>query len=216
MDTKIITISRQCGSGGHLIGEIVARELGIPFYDKALVKEVANRSGFSEEVIESKGEDIRRSFLFNIAPYGFSPANTDTRERLPLSDQIHAYQTEVIRDLSEKGPCVIVGRCADYILRHRDDVLHVFIYGKFEDRVARVIRTHEVAAEEASAHVTERDKKRARYYKQMTNRTWAEAYNYNLCLDVSWLGIRRCADMVVQAYRAGHTEGVDPLDYLPE
>lgn len=212
MSTRIITISRQCGSGGHQIGLLVAEKLGIPFYDKELVKAVAARSGFSEELIEAKGEETARGFLFNIAQYGFSPANTDTRERLPVPDQIHAYQAEVIRELANKGPCVIVGRCADYILRNRDDCLHVFIYGKFEDRVARVIRTHEVEPEQARVHVMERDKKRAKYYKSMTGCTWEDAYNYNLSLDVSWLGIARCVDIVARAYQEGRWIGADPLD----
>ena len=196
MGTRIITISRQCGSGGHEIGELVAKRLGMKFYDKELVKAVAERSGFSEEIIESKGEAATQGFFFNIGENRGGSVSAADRSSMPLSDQINAYQAEFIRELADWERCVIVGRCANYVLRKRQDCLHVYIYGSLEDRVARVMRTHGVQEETARSHIVERDKKRAKYYKYQTNRVWGQAENYNLCLDVSRLGLEQCVEIL--------------------
>lgn len=116
---------------------------------------------------------------------------------MPIAEQINAYQTEYIKSLAEKGSCVIVGRSADYILSDRDDTLNVFIYGDLEDRAARVIAEHGVPEKEAKSHVTERDKKRSKYYKHITDRVWGLAENYDLCLNSSWLGVEKCVEIIV-------------------
>lgn len=196
MEKKIITIGRQCGSGGHTIGKLVAERLNVPFYDKQLVKIVAERSGLSEKAVERDGEYSPPSLLYNLAARGVSGYSADHKNNMVLHDQINAYQTELIHELAEQGPCVIVGRCADHILSDRRDCLHVFVYGKLEDRMARVVQEHGIAPQDAERHVKERDKKRARYYKYLTEQTWGAAENYNLCLDTSCLGIEHCVELI--------------------
>lgn len=193
----IITIGRQCGSGGHTIGKLVAERLGIPFYDKEIIKTVAERTGLSEETVEQKGEYSTSSFLYNVATRGISAYNMSSRDTMPLAEQINAYQTEYIKEIAEKGACVIVGRSADYILADRDDTLNVFIYGKLEDRMARIVSEHGVAEKEAKSHVLERDKKRAKYYKHITDQVWGFAENYDLCLNSSELGIEKCVEIIL-------------------
>ena len=197
MSYKIITISRQCGSGGHTIGQAVAKKLGIPLYDKKILEEVAKRSGLAEDVIETEGEYSTSSLLFGIAMGTYNGWDATQRESMPLREQINAYQTEFIREVAEKGACVIVGRCADYILRERADCINVYIYGEESDRVKRVIEEHRVSDLEAAAHVKKRDKKRAAHYKYITDQEWGNMKNYNLCLDSSKLGIEKCVELIL-------------------
>lgn len=197
MGKKIITISRQCGSGGHTIGKMVAEKLNIPFYDKQLLKIVAERSGLAEEVIEEKGEYNPSSLLYMIATklsYGYS---VGSKGEMPLPDQINAFQTELIRELAEKESCVIIGRDADYILREHPDCFHVFIHGKLDDRMKRVVTEHGIAPDEARHHVQNRDTKRRQHYGHYTDRTWGMAENYNLCLDSSYLGVEACVQLII-------------------
>ena len=197
MSYKIITISRQCGSGGHTIGQLVAEKLGIPLYDKKILEEVAKRSGLAEDVIETEGEYSTSSLLFGIAMGIYNGWDATQRENMPLREQINAYQTEFIREVAEKGACVIVGRCADYVLRERTDCINVYIYGKEDDRVKRVIEEHRVSDFEAEVHVKKRDKKRAAHYKYITDQEWGDMKNYNLCLDSSKLGIEKCVELIL-------------------
>ena len=126
---------------------------------------------------------------------------------MALPDQINAYQTELIKELAEKGSCVIVGRCADYILQGREDCLHVFITGVLSDRASRVVAEHGVAVSAAEAHVKERDKKRSGYYKHITDQVWGMAANYDLCLNSSKLGIDRCVELIL----ASLDKGIQPI-----
>lgn len=197
MSYKIITISRQCGSGGHTIGQALAEKLNIPLYDKNILEEVSRRSGLAEDVIETEGEYSASSMIFNIAMGVYNSWDSTQRENMPLREQINAYQTEFIREVAEKGACVIVGRCADYILRERTDCLNIFIYGDKEDRVKRVIEEHRVPDYEAESHVKKRDKKRAAHYKYITDQEWGDMKNYNLCLDSSKLGIDKCVELIM-------------------
>ena len=197
MGNTIITISRQCGSGGHTIGKKVAEQLGIPFYDKRILEIVSERSGLSEETIRQQGEYAPNSLLYMLAKnisYGY---NLSERGSMVLPDQINAFQTELIKELSEKESCVIIGRCADYILRDRPDCFHVFVHGGLEDRKQRVITEHGIAAADAEGHIQERDRKRSQHYKHFTDRTWGMAANYHLCLDSSRLGIETCVAIII-------------------
>lgn len=198
---KIVTIGRQCGSGGHTIGKMVAERLGIPFYDKEIIQKVAEKSGLTEETIEREGEYSTTSMLFNIATRGISGYNVTNSDHMLLRDQINAYQTEYIKELAEQGACVIVGRSADSILEDRDDCLNIFVYGNVEDRAKRVELEHGISSKESKSHVLERDKKRSRYYKYVTDKVWGLAENYTLCLNSSELGIERCVDIIVNCYR---------------
>ena len=188
MTNKVITISRQFGSGGRSIGKAVAEKLGIPYYDKELVDKVAKESGFSHEFIEEIGEyaSVTSSFLFNIAVSSHPMGLIDT---MSVSDKLYVCQTNVIRDLAEKGPCVIVGRCADYILRDDPACLSVFISSTIETRIQKIVERMGVTVEQAKELMTKNDKSRAAYYNYYTNKTWGMASSYNLCVDASILGI---------------------------
>lgn len=133
MGRKVITISRQCGSGGHMIGKMVAEQWKIPFYDKKLIAIVSERSGFSTEVIEQQGEYVPTSWLFALAT-NLADKWAFGQKGMSLPDQIYAYQKELIREIADAEACVIVGRCADYILRNHPDCVHVFVYGDLENR----------------------------------------------------------------------------------
>ena len=193
MKKQIVTIARQCGSGGHKIGELIAERLGIPLYDKNLVDMVAQRSGYSKETIEREGEYSTTSLLYNIVTGGLRPYQSEMR----VPDQINAFQTQLIKELADKGPCVIVGRCADYILQDRGDCLHLFVHGSPEDRIERVIQDGRSDAAHARAFIQDHDKKRARYYKHITDQVWGASEHYHLCMDSSRLGIERCVDLIL-------------------
>lgn len=198
---KIITIGRQCGSGGHTIGKMVAERLGIPFYDKEIIQKVAAESGLTEETVEKEGEYATTSMLFNIATRGISGYNVADSNHMLLRDQVNAWQTQYIKELAEQGPCVIVGRSADYILEDRDDCVHIFISGELQDRIKRVEEEHGISNKDSRLHVLDRDKKRSRYYKYVTDRVWGLAENYTLCLNSSQVGIERCVDMIIECYK---------------
>ena len=196
MTKKIITISRAFGSGGRSIGKEVAQRLGIPFYDKELVEAVAKESGFHADFIEEAGEyaPVNSSFLFSIA---VSPNPMSMMHTMSMADQLFVYQTNVIRSLADKGPCVIVGRCADYILREREDALHVFIHADMAYRAERIVRLYGETKQTPEKRLNDKDSKRKIYYKHYTNRNWGEAQNYHLCLNSGLIGVEKCVDIIV-------------------
>ena len=195
MTNKVITISRQFGTGGRTIGKAVAKRLGIPYYDKELVDAVAKESGFSHEFIEEIGEyaSVTSSFLFNIAVSAHPMGLVDS---MSVSDKLYVCQTNVIKDLAEKGPCVIVGRCSDYILKDRPNTLHIFIHADMEFRKARIVERYGETNQSPEKRLKDKDSKRKVYYKHYTNRNWGEADNYDICLDAGALGIDKCVDII--------------------
>jgi len=196
MTNRIITISRAFGSGGRTIGKEVARRLGIPYYDKELVDAVAKESGFHADFIEEAGEyaPVSSSFLFNIA---MSPNPMAMVNNMSMADQLFVCQSNVIKELAEQGPCVIIGRCADYILRDRDDCLHVFIHADMEHRAERIVRLYGETKQTPQKRLADKDNKRRVYYKHYTSRNWGEAQNYHLCLNSGLVGVEKCADIIV-------------------
>lgn len=196
MTNKIITISRAFGSGGRTIGREVAKRLNIPFYDKELVQKVAEESGFHADFIEEAGEyaPVTSSFLFNIA---VSPNPMAMMNTMSMADQLFICQTNVIRRLADEGPCVIVGRCADYILRDRKDCLHVFIHADMEHRAERIVRLYGETKQSPEKRLADKDSKRRVYYKHYTNRSWGDAQNYHLSLNSGLIGVDNCVDIIV-------------------
>lgn len=192
----IITISREFGSGGRSIGKLVAEKLGYKFYDSEIVNEVAKRSGFSPEFIEEYGEyaTARSSLLFTLAT-----ANQSGMQALSMHDRLYIEQTKIIEELAQAGNCVIVGRCADYILRDRKDCLHVFIHADMESRAKRIVERYGESDKAPMKRLTEKDQKRKVYYRNYTGRTWGQAQNYDLCLNSGVLGIINCADIIAEA-----------------
>ena len=196
MTNKIITVSRQFGSGGRTIAKAVAKRLNLPYYSKDLVDRIAERSGFSPEFVQEVGEyaSVTNSFLFNIAVAAH--AISGGGETMSATDKLYVCQTNMIKELAEQGPCVIVGRCADYILRDRDDVLNIFIHADNEHRAARVLAHYGENGQPINKRLAEKDNRRKVYYKHYTNRNWGEANNYHLCLNSGLIGIDKCVDII--------------------
>ena len=195
MEKKIITISREFGSGGRTIGRQLAEKLGIPFYDEELVDQVALESGFAPKFIEEHSEHSPgKSFLSYVcAPQGVP----GVMNGLSTADFLWSIQCNVILQLAEKGPCVIVGRNADYILKDREDCLHTFIRADKEFRADRIVRLYGESEKSPVTRLNEKDKRRRVNYHHYTGRTWGKAENYDLCLCSSTLGVEQCADIIV-------------------
>ncbi len=195
MEKKIITISREFGSGGRSIGRKVAELLGIPFYDKELVDQVAVESGFAPQFVEEHGEHSPGKSLFS---YAFAPQGVPgIMNGLSTADFLWNIQCSVILQLAEKGPCVIVGRNADYILKDRPDCLHAYIHADMDFRADRIVRLYGESEKSPEARLQEKDKRRRVNYQHYTGRTWGQAQNYDVCLSSSALGVDRCAEIIV-------------------
>lgn len=205
MEKNIITISREFGSGGRSIGRLVAQKLGIPFYDKELVNQIALESGFAPKFVEDHGEHSPGTSLFS---YAFAPQGVPgVMNGLSTADFLWNIQCNVILQLAEKGPCVIVGRNADYILKDRKDTLNVFIHADMDFRADRIVRLYGESEKSPQNRLNEKDKRRKVNYQHYTGRNWGEAKNYDLCLKSSTLGIETCADIIAEmAMGSNHVE----------
>ena len=195
MEKRIITISREFGSGGRTIGRMVAEKLGIPFYDKELVDQIALESGFAPKFVEEHGEHAPGKTLF---AYAFAPQGIPgVMNGMSTADFLWHIQCSVILQLAEKGPCVIVGRNADYILKDREDTLHAFIHADMAYRADRIVRLYGESEKSPEARLNEKDKRRHVNYQHYTGRVWGTAQNYDLCLNSGTIGIEECADIIV-------------------
>ena len=195
MEKQIITISREFGSGGRTIGRMVAQKLGIPFYDKELVDQIALESGFAPKFVEEHGEHSPSGSLFS---YAFAPQGVPgIMNGLSTADFLWNIQCSVIQQLADKGPCVIVGRNADYILKDRPECLHIYTFADVPYRAERIVRLYGESEKSPEARLAEKDKRRRVNYQHYTGRTWGLAQNYDLCLDTGILGIEQCVDIVV-------------------
>lgn len=186
----IITIDRQYGSGGRAIGEKLAKDLGIPFYDKKITEMAAKQSGMSKEVFERIDETAASSLLYSVVTgaYVFGNHVSPTLD-LPINDKLFIAQTEVIKGIINEGACVIMGRCADYILRNNPDVVNIFIHADLPIRIERAIKEYGLQPERAEVQLGKIDKARANYYHYYSGEKWGNSINYKLCLDSSILGI---------------------------
>ena len=186
---SIITIGRQFGTGGHEIGRKLAEKLGIKCYDKDLIKRVAQDSGFCPEILEHNDERPTNSFLYNLVmdTYSFGITNSNYVD-MPLSHKVFLAQFDTIKKIAGEGPCVIVGRCADYALADFDNVLNLFIYGDMSKRIERVMNKYEVSEKDARDMIIKKDKQRASYYNYYSTKKWGKAETYNLCVDSTVLG----------------------------
>ena len=201
MEVKIITISREFGSGGRTIGREVAKRLGIPFYDKELVDQIALESGFAPQFVEEHGEHApSRSRL----SYAFSHQGVPgVMNGMSTADFLWSIQCNVIMQLAEEGPCVIVGRNADYILKDRNDCLDVFIHADLDYRADRIVRLYGESEKSPETRLHEKDKRRSINYQHYTGRIWGQASNYDLCLNSGALGIETCVDLIVDLAKKG-------------
>ena len=183
----VITVGRQYGSGGREIGTMLAKQLGIAYYDDMLLKEAAEESGLCEELFRSFDERPK-SFLYSIAmdPYSFSMNHVTPKGS--IEQQVYLATYDTIKKLADKGPCVLIGRCADFILRDRPNVLRVFIHAPEEVRVRRVMQRHNLSEAEARRHMRQVDKRRADYYRAFTGSDWRDAGHYDICFDSDHMG----------------------------
>ncbi len=199
MEKKIITISRQFGSGGRTIGRAVAEKLGIPFYDKELVEQIALESGFDPSYITEHGEHAPGKSLFS---YAFaSMGMPGVMQGLSSADFLWTIQCNVILQLAEKGPCVIVGRNADYILKDREDCLHVFIHADTDYRADRIVRLYGESEKAPLARLEEKDKRRRVNYEHYTGRDWGKVENYDIALNSAVIGEEACVDFIVNSVK---------------
>ena len=195
MSYKIITISREFGSGGRFIGEETAKKLGIAFYDREIIAKVADDLGLSEKYVADKGEYAPSKNIFSYAFIGRDINGSS------IADQIYSYQQKIIKELAAKEPCVIVGRSADYILSGRDDVLNVFIQGNKADKIVRIKEIYSKSDDEAARMIKDTDKKRSVNYRYCTDQEWGSRKNYDIVLNSSTLGYDNCIDVISKLYR---------------
>ena len=194
MYNRIITISRQFGSGGRTIGKEVALKLGIPCYDKELIEKVSAESGLAKEYIEESGEYTAHSgWLANA--FNFRSSNGRS-----IQDDLFIIQRQIILETAQKESCVIVGRCADYILKDNPNCLRVFIHSDMNKRTERVVNLYGETDESVEKRIAEKDKRRKLYYQFYTDMEWGQACNYHISLDSGALGIEKCVELITGLY----------------
>lgn len=200
---KILTISRQYGSGGREIGKKLASIWGIPFYDNELIERAAKESGYAEVAFETAESRAGSSLLYSIAR---GMANFNNQEmgytNLSLDDKIYLAQAEVIRKCASEGPCVIVGRCADYVLRKYDNVVNIFIYADMPFRSERAMRIDGMAPDHIEDEILKIDKRRSNYHSFHTGEKWGKVEQYSLCVNSSHVGIDKAVE-VIKTYVEG-------------
>ena len=198
----IITIARQYGSGGREIGERIAAALGIPKYDKELITEAASRGDLDPGVIQKADETAANSLLYTLA-MGSNVFGTAMSfgYKMPINDKLFLLQSDVIKSYAKEGSCVIIGRCADYVLKKRDDVIDIFIYSDLEHKTKRAISEYGIDPDKAAAEVQKTDKYRANHYNYYTEQTWGDKNNYHLCLNSGFLGVDNTVDIIVDTVK---------------
>ena len=192
MKNRIVTISREFGSGGRTIGKAVAQKLGIPCYDAEIIQKIAQESGFSEGYIREAGEYTPGGVLDNLfSNRAYGPTN---------EDYLWKIQYNLITELAQKESCVIVGRCADYILRDTADCLKVFIHADMDFRAKRIVEVYGERENSPEQRIKDKDKRRAAYHRFYTNRKWGQSQNYHITLDSGVRGLERCAEIICSLY----------------
>lgn len=195
MTKRIITISREFGSGGRFIGEQVAKKLGIAYYDKNIINEIAEKSGLSPEYIQESAELSPKKGMF-----AYALAGRDITGK-SVEDMVHEIQRKVILERAEREACVIIGRNADFILKDRSDVLNVFIHGDLPEKTKRICQLYNVSEQEAVKMMADTDKRRMTNYSFYTEQKWGKASNYTLCLNSSQLGYDRCEELILECVK---------------
>ncbi|NMB43124.1 MAG: cytidylate kinase-like family protein [Clostridiales bacterium] len=196
----VITISRGFGSGGREIGKLLSKELGINYYDRELLRLASDESGINEALFDRADEKLKSSLLYKIArkAYRGEIIPPDSEDYIS-NDNLFNFQSKVIKGLADQESCVIVGRCADYILRDRDNVVKLFVHAPLEDCVEGIEDLYTLSKSDLEAKIIKTNKRRAEYYKYFTGRDWNNAENYDLCLNTHLLGTEKCID-IVKAY----------------
>ncbi|WP_300365843.1 AAA family ATPase [Brachyspira sp.] len=185
----VITISREFGSGGRYIGEMVAKNLNIPFYDKAIIEMSSDKTGFSKEYIKENEQKLTGASLFNFAITGSYAGNMVFGNGESLQDTMFFAQSNVIKEVASKHSCVIVGRCANHILEHHENCINIFIYSDVKNKIERAVNEYKLDSSNIEKILKERDKLRAKHYNYYTGKNWGDARNYHACLNSDFIGI---------------------------
>ena len=189
MANKVITISREFGTGARTIGQKLAEELGFAYYDRAIIQLAADKSGLSPDFIEKNEEKASNNFLFNIATSAYISSGINLQYTVPVNDKAFIAQSDVIREIAEKDNCVIVGRCANYVLSDHPNLLRVFVRANKDDRIERCIKEYGYDPKTVEAELNKIDKGRSSYYKYYTGSAWKDMDNYDICINSSKGGI---------------------------
>ena len=196
MKRCIITISREYGSGGRLVGKALADDLGIPFYDKEIIEIAAEKSGLSPNYIERNEESAPSSFLYSVAISAYAHPRYTGWTEAPTNDKSFFAQSAAIRQCAEEGSCVIVGRCADYILRADPDLVRLFFCRKFDERVQFAIDNYGLEKEKAADRVKRLDRNRANYYKYYTGKTWGDVHEHDIIINTGYVNVDSAKDVI--------------------
>lgn len=198
MTTKtIITLGRQFGSGGRAVGKKLAEDLGIPYYDKEILSRAAKESGICESLFENHDEKPTSSFLYSLVMDTYSAGYAAMgMQEMPMSQKVFLAQFDTIKNIAQEGPCVIVGRCADYALEEMDNVVSVFVQAPLEKRASRVAEYEKIDIAAAKKMALQNDKKRASYYNYYSNKKWGDAATYDLCINTGKIGIYGAAELI--------------------
>ncbi|ACN83300.1 putative cytidylate kinase [Brachyspira hyodysenteriae WA1] len=192
----VITISREFGSGGRYIGEMVAKDLNIPFYDKAIIEMASDKTGFSPEYIKENEQKLTGASLFNFAITGSYAGNMVFGNGESLQDTMFFAQSNVIKEVASKHSCVIVGRCANHILEGMDNCINIFIYSDMENKIKRAVEEYKLDSANIEKILKERDKLRAKHYNYYTGKNWGDARNYHACLNSDFIGIDNTIELI--------------------
>ena len=200
---RIITIGREFGSGGHEIGNLLATRLDIPLYDNNLIRMVAEKLDIREETARAVDETTLNSFLagFIFEPIEESSRLNGTEYVPPLTQQVYELQCDIIRKLAERGPCIIVGRCGDFVLRDHNNCINVFICADWEDRVERIAKKYDISQRKAADKIKKMDRERRNYYESHTGQEWGSIDSHHMLLNVSRLGMDRTVDILERICR---------------
>ena len=202
MSSYVISISREFGSGGRLIGKRLAVRLGIPCYDRTIIQKTSEKSGLSPDFIARAEERARSRFHLSIVPMGVGPPALAHHHGVPVSHQAFFAQAEVIRELADEGPCVIVGRCSDYVLGDRPECLKVFVHADMGSRVARCVEEYHIPPDGMAKRIAQMDKGRANYYNYYTGHTWGDMRRYDLTLNSGMVGVEGAVSLIVTLVQA--------------
>lgn len=196
---RVITISREYGSGGREIGEKLANELEIPFYDKVLIDIIAKDMGMATGYVEEASEKMTMAQAFNIATMGYYAVSPVIDTVQVIGEDVFITQSKIIKELAEKESCVIVGRCADYILKDRDDVLNVFIHADYDTRVERAVKQYGIKQSNVSSVIRKSDKARSKHYAFYCEKKWGQIENYHMVIDSGKFGIEKAVELIKTA-----------------
>lgn len=192
----LVTISREYGSGGGVIGKMLAERLGLPLFDKEIIDKAVEKSGLSREVVETAELRAKSAFTYSFAS-AMTFSEGFTTDPISVNDRIFLAQFDIIRQIGETGNGVIIGRCADYVLKDVKEVTNIFIHGEYEDRIKRCISQYGVPQEKARGEVKKHDKARRNYYNYHTSQKWGEYENYNFAINTSYITDENAADLIV-------------------